>query len=114
MADDAVNGVKVNATIYYVLSQTPTPLHSVHPVDVARRNELQSSLAYLEGCYGGLPTLQATNLWKSLDSQEEVNRLVSLWLLTLYKNVSVKKLVKWKEIIFHEIFVTFSGMSSTC
>ena len=88
MADEAVNGVKVNATIYYVLSQTPTPLHSVHPVDVARRNELQSSLAYLEGCYGGLPTLQATNLWKSLDSQDEVNRLVSLWLLTLYKNVS--------------------------
>jgi len=87
MADAAVNGVKVNATIYYVLSQTPTPLHSVHPVDVARRNELQSSLAYLEGCYGGLPTLQATNLWKSLDSQDEVNRLVSLWLLTLYKNV---------------------------
>ena len=31
---------------------------------------------------------QATNLWKSLDSQEDVNRLVSLWLLTLYKNVS--------------------------
>ena len=114
MADDAVNGVKVNATIYYVLSQTPTPLHSVHPVDVARRNELQSSLAYLEGCYGGLPTLQATNLWKSLDSQEEVNRLVSLWLLTLYKNVSVEKLVKWKKIIFHEIFKIFSGMSSTC
>ena len=105
MADDAVNGVKVNATIYYVLSQTPTPLHSVHPVDVARRNELQSSLAYLEGCYGGLPTLQATNLWKSLDSQEEVNRLVSLWLLTLYKNVSVEKLVKWKKTIFHEIFL---------
>ena len=57
MADEAVNGAKVNATIYYVLSQAPTPLHSVHPVDVARQTELQKSLAYLEGCYGGLPTL---------------------------------------------------------
>jgi hypothetical protein len=57
MAEDAVNGGQINATIYYVLSHVPTPLHSIHAVDLARRTELQSHLAYLEGCYGGLPTL---------------------------------------------------------
>lgn len=57
MAEEAVNGGQVNATIYYVLSQTPTPLHSAKPVDQSRKAELQSYLAYLEGCYGGLPTL---------------------------------------------------------
>ena len=41
----------------YVFLQVPTPLHSIHPVDKARQTELQSYLAYLEGCYGGLPTL---------------------------------------------------------
>ena len=57
MAEEAVNGAQVNATIYYVLSQVPTPLHSIHSVDQARKKELQGYLAYLEGCYGGLPTL---------------------------------------------------------
>ena len=70
-----------------VPSKVPTPLHSIHAVDQARRKELEGHLAYLEGCYGGLPTLQATNLWKSLSTPEEVNRLVSLWILTLHKNV---------------------------
>ena len=70
-----------------MLSKVPTPLHSIHAVDQARRKELEGHLAYLEGCYGGLPTLQATNLWKSLSTPEEVNRLVSLWILTLHKNV---------------------------
>jgi len=110
MADEAVNGVKVNATIYYVLSQTPTPLHSVHPVDVARRNELQSSLAYLEGCYGGLPTLQATNLWKSLDSQDEVNRLVSLWLLTLYKNGCHQLVKAGADGVIQAMVLSFAGL----
>ena len=57
MAEEAVNGLQINATTYYVLSQVPTPLHSIHPVDQARQKELQGYLAYLEGCYGGLPTL---------------------------------------------------------
>lgn len=56
MAEDAVNGAQINATIYYVLSQVLTPLHSESPTDVSKA-DLQSYLAYLEGCYGGLPTL---------------------------------------------------------
>ena len=56
MADNAVNERQINATMYYVLSQAPAPIHSVHTTE-ARKNELHSYLAYSEGCFGGLPTL---------------------------------------------------------
>ena len=95
MAEDAINGAQINATMYYVLSQVPTPLHSIHPVDQARRTELQGYLAYLEGCYGGLPTLQASSLWSALETTEEMNRIVSLWILTLYKNVRFRKKISF-------------------
>ena len=29
MAEEAVNGYQINATMYYVLSQSPAPLHSI-------------------------------------------------------------------------------------
>lgn len=56
LADDAVNGHQINATMYYVLSQAPTPLHSMS-LDQDKKVELEGHLAYLDGCYGSLPTL---------------------------------------------------------
>ena len=38
-----------------------------------------------ESCYNGHSTLQAPALWSHLDSINDVNRIVSLWLLTLEK-----------------------------
>ncbi len=56
LADNAVNGDQINATMYYVLSQVPAPLHySLKDMDQVR--ELEGQLAYAEGCYGGVPTL---------------------------------------------------------
>jgi len=49
-ADDAINGDRVNATMYYVLSQSPTPLHSGQTSE-GKRSELQGFLSYTEGCY---------------------------------------------------------------
>ena len=52
MAEDVVNGAQVNATIYYVLSQVPTPLHSIHAVDqgsllgVLSRGRVRLDLGY--------------------------------------------------------------------
>jgi hypothetical protein len=42
--------------MYFVLSQAPTPLHSLKASETTKA-ELFGYLAYLEGCYGGLPTL---------------------------------------------------------
>jgi len=111
MAEDAINGAQINATMYYVLSQVPTPLHSIHPVDKARQTELQSYLAYLEGCYGGLPTLQAKNLWKSLGTLEEVNRLVSLWILTLHHNGCHNLVKAGADGVIQAMVLSFSGLA---
>ena len=86
LADNAVNGPRINATLYYVLSQAPTPLHSTQTT-AAKVEELRSYLSYTEGCYSGVITLQASNLWTSLDTLDNVNIVVSFWLLTLEKNV---------------------------
>ena len=56
MAESAVNGGQINATMYYVLSHSPTPLHSLQSTQ-EDKTELMEHLAYSEGCYGNLPTL---------------------------------------------------------
>ena len=77
-ADNAVNGGRVNATIYYVLSHSPSLLES--------NSKLQGFLSYTEGCYSGIRTLQARNLWTSLATLTDVDTVVSYWLLNLEKN----------------------------
>ena len=84
-AEGAINGDRINATMYYVLSQTPTPLHSASTTP-AMKSELQGYLSYTEGCYSGIRTLQASNLWTSLASLSKVDTVVSYWLLNLEKN----------------------------
>jgi len=83
-AQDAVNGDKINATMYYVLSHAPSPLHEIDTAP-ARKQELLSLLADPDRCYQGHHTLQASNLWSNLKDKDEVNRVISLWLLTLSK-----------------------------
>jgi len=83
-AEGAVNGNRVNATLYYVLSQSPTLLHS--KITEAKKSELQGYLSYAEGCYSGVRTLQATNLWTDLSTVPKMMTVVSYWLLTLEKN----------------------------
>lgn len=87
LAEDSINGDRINATIYAVLSQVRTFEYeaSVQPyikTDIAR------ALTYVEGCYDSYHTLQAENLWKNMKSIEELNGLVSSWILTLEKQVS--------------------------
>lgn len=56
MAEESVNGGQINATIYYVLSQAPAPIHAVHTA-AETRERLLRQLVYSEGCYGGHPTV---------------------------------------------------------
>ncbi|XP_059099227.1 uncharacterized protein KIAA2013 homolog isoform X1 [Tigriopus californicus] len=92
MAENSVNGLQINATMYYVLSQVPAPIHR-YQLQGAEKLDQLSILSYAEGCYGGIPTLYAPNLWKSLSSVEEVNAVVKSWVLTLEKN-GCGKLIK--------------------
>lgn len=55
-AANALNGDKINATMYNVLSQVRAPLYETN-VAPAQKAEANSVLTYAEGCYGGHHTL---------------------------------------------------------
>lgn len=83
-AADAVNGDKINATMYYVLSHVRSPYHE-DATTLSQKTELINTLSYAEGCYGNHHTLQAVNLWGDLSTIDSINKIVSYWLLTLEK-----------------------------
>ena len=84
-AENAINGDRINATIYYVLSHSPTLLDSTL-TSSSMRSELLGYLSYTEGCYSGIRTLEARKLWTSLRYLLDVDTVVSYWLLNLEKN----------------------------
>jgi len=83
-AENTINGDRINATIYACLSQVRA-FEFEESITPAKREEIARALTYAEGCYGGYHTLQADNLWKGLDTLDEINSVVSTWLLTLEK-----------------------------
>ncbi len=50
-ANGALNGDKINATIYYVLSSVPALYHE-ETSSVETKTFVLNSLSYVEGCYG--------------------------------------------------------------
>lgn len=84
LAAGALNGHLINATMYHVLSQSPSPYHAETATSESKA-QVMRSLAYTEGCYSSYHTLQAENLWKGLSTLSEINDVVSRWILTLEK-----------------------------
>ncbi|CAD6191868.1 unnamed protein product [Caenorhabditis auriculariae] len=84
-APDAINGDRVNATKYIILSHTKAltlevgvPQETVKILELsARRNEL---------CYSGHSTLlYPSRLWQDWSTPDDLNTIAGLWLLTLEK-----------------------------
>ncbi|CAK9813545.1 Uncharacterized protein KIAA2013 homolog [Anthophora plagiata] len=73
-ADGAINGYKINSTIYYILSQISKGIP-----------DLEKNVAMYEGCYRGHHTLNAPRLWEDTSSIDAVNSVVEAWLITLEK-----------------------------
>ncbi|OXU28585.1 hypothetical protein TSAR_004806 [Trichomalopsis sarcophagae] len=73
-AKEAINGYKINSTIYYVLSQVPKALPDVE------KNVINN-----EGCYRGHHTLDAPRLWRDTSTIDAINELVRAWSITLEK-----------------------------
>lgn len=42
-------------------------------------------MTYSEGCYDSYHTLQAENLWREMNTIDEANKVVQMWMLTLEK-----------------------------
>ncbi|OQR67549.1 hypothetical protein BIW11_04743 [Tropilaelaps mercedesae] len=76
-AENALNGDRINATLYYVLSHTP------------KSSAAQPNLPALgKHCYKGHHTLSARTLWPSLadlGKASVLERTMQLWQLTLFK-----------------------------
>ncbi|KAG6443019.1 hypothetical protein O3G_MSEX002636 [Manduca sexta] len=83
-AEGIINGDRINATIYAILSQVRSYEHEEH-IKPATKSDILRSLTYSEGCYEGHSTLDAFNLWKPLNSLGNLNAVASVWLLTLEK-----------------------------
>lgn len=91
LADDVINGDQINATIYAVLSQVRSFEFEANSSEQFRKDILKS-LAYAEGCYDSYHTLQAGNLWKDMSDVQEMNKVVNSWLLTLEKQVCLRRM----------------------
>uniref|UniRef100_T1INC5 Uncharacterized protein n=1 Tax=Strigamia maritima TaxID=126957 RepID=T1INC5_STRMM len=83
-AIDALNGDKINATLYYLLSNSRTLLAEVD-LEEARRSQLIAQFNDPDKCYAGHHTLQASKLWSDLNTLDEILRVTSMWKLTLEK-----------------------------
>lgn len=108
-ASNALNGDKINATIYYVLSNTRSPLHEVD-IQPFRRQELSLSLTRPDRCYDGHHTLQASTLWSHLNTIDDVINVVSLWKLTLEKQGCLTLLQAGADGVIQAILLSFGAL----
>ncbi|ESO97303.1 hypothetical protein LOTGIDRAFT_159325 [Lottia gigantea] len=83
-AQKAINGGKINTTIYYVLCNVPAPLHEITTTK-QQRNEILKVLYYPDTCYAGHSTLQAETLWMDVVDEDHIARVVTTWMITLEK-----------------------------
>lgn len=89
-AENSLNGDRINATMYAVLSQVRSfEFEEVNPGlgtgSASVREDIAKALTYAEGCYDSYHTLQAENLWRDMSTLSQLNSLVSSWMLTLEK-----------------------------
>lgn len=89
-AEGSLNGDRINASMYAVLSQTRSyEYEEFVSLKSPSKQEIAKALTYAEGCYDSYYTLQAENLWLNADTLEKLNNLVSSWMVTLEKQVTL-------------------------
>lgn len=111
-ADGALNGGVINATIYYILSQTTAFSSDANFLTGSEMDDSRTDffLNHPDRCYAGNPTLQAPNLWSSLQTFNQMQKVVSLWLLTLEKNGCRNLMSAGAEGTMQAIILSFVGM----
>lgn len=109
LAVDALNGDKINATVYDVLSQVRS-LEFEEGISLSRKTDILRSLAYAEGCYEGHYTLQADNLWKPMENLIQINAVVGAWMLTLEKQGCHNLLKAGASGVIQAMVLSFGGL----
>lgn len=107
-AQGALNGDKINATLYYVLSNS-RDYQSESDITPQQRLSYQKYLYVPDKCYSGHSTLQASTLWSDLKTIGEVNKVVDLWFLTLNKQGCNHLLMAGAEGAMQAMVLSFGG-----
>lgn len=107
-AENALNGDKINSTIYNVLSHTRA-YEFEDSITPQRKNQIAHDLTYAEGCFDSFHTLQAENLWKSMHNLEEANAVVQSWMLTLEKQGCHNLIRAGSSGIIQSMVLSFGG-----
>lgn len=107
-AENALNGDRINSTIYNVLSHTRA-YEFEESITPQRKNQIAHDLTYAEGCYDSYHTLQAENLWKSMGTLEEANAVVQSWMLTLEKQGCHNLIRAGSSGIIQSMVLSFGG-----
>uniref|UniRef100_U5EX05 Putative conserved plasma membrane protein n=1 Tax=Corethrella appendiculata TaxID=1370023 RepID=U5EX05_9DIPT len=107
-AKNVLNGDKINATLYAVLSHSRS-YEFEESVTPQKKIDIAKSLTYAEGCYDSYHTLQADNLWKGLSTLEEHNNLVATWMLTLEKQGCHNLMKAGASGIIQAMVLSFGG-----
>ncbi|KAL7288729.1 hypothetical protein TKK_0017454 [Trichogramma kaykai] len=98
-AKDAINGYKINSTIYYILSQTSKGLP-----------DIEKNVKNNEGCYRGHHTLDATRLWTDTSTIDTINELVNSWFITIEKQGCEKLLKGGPSAVLQAIVLSLGGL----
>lgn len=83
-ASGAINGDRINRTLYYVLSNAPAPLHNVMSTAQDKAN-IEKILYFPDNCYSGHSTLKSDTLWIEPEDESQIARVVTTWMITLEK-----------------------------
>ncbi|XP_049879435.1 uncharacterized protein KIAA2013 homolog [Pectinophora gossypiella] len=108
-AEGIINGDRINATIYAILSQVKSLEHEEN-IKLATKSDILRTLTYSEGCYEGHSTLDAFNLWKPLNNLENLNKVASVWLLTLEKQGCHKLLKAGASGVNQAMILSFGSL----
>lgn len=108
LADNAINGDRINATMYAVLSHVRSFEFEGDSTE-SFRSEIQRSLVYAEGCYDSYYTLQAGSLWIDMNSVEALNKVVMSWLLTLEKQGCHNLIKAGASGVMQAMLLSFGG-----
>lgn len=112
-AAGAINGDRVNATIYYVVSNVRSPFYEESEGLTTKRFNLEKLLYFPDRCYSGHHTLQASRLWPVVSSEAGVARLARLWYLTLEKQGCGTMLKAGADGIIEAIILSIGSLKFT-
>jgi hypothetical protein len=112
MANGALNGDKINMTMYNVLSHASSPIFELKRPE-SEKLELERLLYFPDRCYEGHHTLQNVKMWPDFNKIEDVFESASMWLLTLEKQGCATMLQAGADGVLQAMMLSCGGLKFT-